>query len=178
MDGFTRNTIKSHVFCTILIGMVLFSLSAWAERGTNSAFRSTAYPLPRFVSLSADKAYVRAGPGERFPIQWEYRKKGLPMEIILEFDHWRKVRDFEGEEGWMHKTLLSGRRTGMVISDGQVPLWRKPESDSRLVAYLGPSVVVGLEECTTDWCHVAVSGFKGWMPKKYIWGVYEAETFD
>lgn len=170
--------MKSHVFCFILVVFVMIAVPVQAERGTDSAFRSTAYPLPRFVSLAAEKVYVRAGPGERFPIKWEFRKRGLPIEIILEFDHWRKVRDHEGAEGWIHKSLLSGRRTGLVIAEEQIAMRRKPREDGRLVAYIEPLVVTVVEACEGDWCRLSVSGFKGWAERHNIWGVYPDEDFN
>lgn len=175
--------MKSHAFIIFIITFVLFFAFpgfSKAERGTDSAFRSTAYPLPRFVSLNATKVYVRAGPGERFPIKWEYRSKGLPIEIILEYEHWRKIRDHEGDEGWIHSSLLTGRRTGLTLPlhETQVAMRKKPEEEARLVAYMEPMVVVNLLECIPGWCYISVSGFKGWSQRKYIWGVYENENFD
>ncbi|MGH1399512.1 MAG: SH3 domain-containing protein, partial [Alphaproteobacteria bacterium] len=142
------------------------------------AFRATNLPLPRFVSVSAGEAYVRAGPGKKYPIKWVFKKKGLPVEIILEFDHWRKIRDHEGGEGWLHKSLLSGRRSAIVTGKENIPLTRKPQSDSKITAYLQPRVISRIKECTIDWCYVDASGYKGWTGKENLWGVYEKEIIE
>ena len=105
--------MKPAVFTLILALLCVFPGVSGAET-EKDAFRSTPYPLPRYVSLASDQVYVRAGPGSRYPIQWEFRKKGLPVEIVLEFDTWRKIKDYEGQEGWVHQSLLSGRRTGLI----------------------------------------------------------------
>lgn len=158
----------------LLLLLLLFPSLAFAQ----DAFRSTDLPLPRFVSLSASEAYVRAGPGKKYPIKWVFKQKSLPLEIILEFDHWRKVRDHEGEEGWLHKSLLSGRRTAIVKADTQVPITRKPEPGSSINAYLEPGVLIRIHECTQYTCSINASGYKGWIDKAYLWGVYKDETFD
>ena len=85
---------------------------AWSQAG-----RSTGLPLPRFVSLAADRVNVRFGPGKQYPVNWVFARKGLPVEIIAEFDTWRKIRDYDGEEGWIHSSLLSSRRTIMVTGE-------------------------------------------------------------
>lgn len=141
-------------------------------------FRSTAYPLPRFVSLASGEAHVRAGPGKKYPIQWVFKRAGLPVEIILEFDHWRKIKDFEGQEGWIHKSLLSGRRSAFVQSDDSVPLYSKPETESRLAAYLQPGVVARIKECGPQWCQIDAAGYKGWALKDALWGVYADEVIE
>lgn len=161
------------IFLLFFIGLAVFSQALMAQE--KDAFRSTNYPLPRFVSLASEKVYVRAGPGAQFPIKWEYSKKSLPVEIILEFDTWRKIRDFEGGEGWVHQSLLSGSRTVLVRGEEPVSVRRKPEEKGRLVAYLEPQVVASLESCEKGWCRLEASGYKGWVSRASIWGVYEDE---
>ncbi len=143
----------------------------------SSAFRSTPYPLPRFVSLSKNKAFVRTGPGERYPIKWIFKKKGLPLEITLEYENWRRIKDHEGEEGWIYHSLLSGKRTGLILHDDLVPIHRKADKDSRLMAYIEPKALVALEKCEGAWCKLKAQGYEGWAERRYIWGVYEAENF-
>jgi len=145
---------------------------------TKDAFRSTDYPLPRFVTLRDDKVFVRAGPGQNYPIKWVFRRAGLPVEIILEYGGWRKIRDLEGEEGWVHKMLLSGRRSGIVLGEQGAVMRSGPDNDSRLLAKLEPGVIAPIKECASYWCRVDVSGYRGWVERKSLWGVYENEDFD
>ena len=71
-------------------------------------------PLPRFVSLKSGRVNSRIGPGVNYAVDWMYLKPGLPMEIIQEYDNWRRVRDPDGAEGWINQSLLSGRRTAIA----------------------------------------------------------------
>ncbi len=149
-----------------------------AAQEPSPAFRDTSYPLPRFVSLGSNEIYVRTGPGQKYPVQWVFKKKGIPVEIVLEYDNWRKIKDFDGDMGWVHKTLLSGRRAGFVIGESNVRLNRKPNESSDLLAYLEPKTLLSIAECDAQWCAVNASGYKGWVKQKDIWGVYEGEKFD
>ena len=107
-----------------LVCLVWGGQPAWSQAG-----RSTGLPLPRFVSLAAERVNVRFGPGRQYPVSWMFARKGLPVEIIAEFDTWRKIRDYDGEEGWIHSSLLSSRRTIMVI--GEVRALRRTASTDR-----------------------------------------------
>jgi SH3-like domain-containing protein len=132
--------------------------------------KQTGLPVPRYVSLRSNEVNLRAGPGARYPIEWVFKRRSLPIEIVAEFDTWRKIRDFEGTEGWAHQSMLSGRRMVQVI--GAIRTLRRYASDlSSAVARLEPGVLANLEDCQHEWCEVRVSGFSGWVSRAHIWGV-------
>lgn len=136
----------------------------------------TSLPVPRFVTLAADEVNVRTGPGTRYPIRIVIRRGGLPVEIVKEHETWRKIRDVDGDEGWVHKAMLSGRRA--VIIKGQIqPLLRKPDDTAPPVAKLEPGVIASLQACTAEWCDLKASSYEGWIRKTALWGVYAHETF-
>lgn len=151
--------------------------NAYAQN-SKDAFRSTKLPLPRFVSLRADEVFARTGPGKKYPIRYVYENRGLPVEIILEFENWRKIKDFEGDEAWVHQTLLSGKRTALIKGTEPVSLYRKPDIDSRKAAVLQPQSRLRLESCDGIWCEANAAGYDGWVRQKFLWGVYEKEIFD
>ena len=71
-------------------------------------------PVPRFVSLKADRVNVRGGPDKDHDVSWVYTRVGWPVEIIAEFENWRRIRDSDGSEGWVYHSMLSGKRTAVV----------------------------------------------------------------
>ena len=133
--------------------------------------------LPRFVSLRAAEVNLRSGPGQRYPIEWVYRKRGLPVEITSEFDKWRRIRDHEGTIGWVHQSLLSGRRTALV-TDAQSVLRREPDGGSAPVARVTPGVVGALLACADKWCRLEIGDYRGWLPRANLFGIYAGESLD
>lgn len=133
--------------------------------------------LPRFVSVKSDEVNLRTGPGIRYPVRWVYRKQWLPVEIIEEFEHWRKIRDLDGESGWVHKSLLSSRRSGM-ISVPLATLRTDPDPTAPPVLRIQKSVIIAIVNCTKDWCRLQHGDTKGWLPKKEFWGTYDEEIFE
>lgn len=151
---------------------------SYAEDSVPDAFRSTNYPLPRFASMASDKVFVRAGPGMQYPVLWVFEKKHYPVEIVLEFENWRKIKDRDGETGWVHLSLLSGRRYGFVTGEEKIPAHRKSALDSEVMAFLEPGVIARISECDGGFCKLATSGYRGWVERKLIWGVYENENLN
>ncbi len=131
--------------------------------------RETGLKVPRFVSLSSNKINVRAGPGRRYPINWIFQRQNLPVKIIAEFDTWRKIKDHEGLEGWVHQRMLSGRRWVFVL--GESVIIRKERSlTGKGVARLESGVMARLEEISGDWCLVEAGPYTGWLLKTDVWG--------
>lgn len=138
-------------------------------------------PLPRFVSLDSSEVNLRAGPGKDYPILWIYQRKGLPVEIIQEFDTWRRIKDRDGTVGWVQQNLISGRRTGQILGEtGEVRTMRaSPESGAAPVAHLQPGVLGRVLLCRDDdWCRLDVQGYVGWLQRDEFWGTYEQEVFE
>lgn len=126
--------------------------------------------IPRMVSLAADEVNVRTGPGIRFPIKWVFKREGMPVEVLAEYETWRKIRDWEGAEGWVHRAMLSGRETVLVIRP-EVTLRRDPEETAPAVARLAEGMTARVEGCEGGWCRVEVRGYDGWLKREGIWGL-------
>jgi SH3-like domain-containing protein len=134
-------------------------------------------PVPRFVSLRADEVYMRTGPGERYPIEWVYTRKGLPLEVVAEFDIWRKVRDWQGTEGWVHERMVSSNRN-VVVTGATRTLRSAPDAAAPAVARAEPGVIAHLLECHGAWCRIEAQGVKGWLGRDALWGVFPNETVE
>ncbi len=137
----------------------------------------TNLPLPRFVSLKAAESNVRRGPSLSHRIDWVFTRRNMPLQVIAEYGHWRRVIDHDGQGGWVHYTMLSGART--VLIDGQTTALRsRPDETSLENAMLEPGVIARLGECNPDWCRLTAGGYRGWAPKTALWGVAPAEIRD
>jgi SH3-like domain-containing protein len=150
---------------------------------TPAGASASGLPLPRFVSLKADRVNLRAGPGTDYPTSWVYRRAGLPVEVLSEFEVWRQVRDSDGATGWVVQSLLSGRRTALVTPwdvkadkpAPQVPVRNSDSESARTVAIVEAGVIANIHACDGRWCRITIDRFKGYMPQKQLWGVYENE---
>ncbi|WP_421779378.1 SH3 domain-containing protein [Kiloniella litopenaei] len=135
-------------------------------------------PLPRFVSFRSGKVNMRAGPGSRYPIQWIYQRRRLPVEIIDEFDTWRQIRDWQGTTGWVHQSMLKGQRS-MMITGTVRTIYDDPETTSRPVVQAEAGVIGELESCNIeDWCQVEINDISGWLQRSSLYGSYKGEVFD
>ncbi|MFZ4125931.1 MAG: SH3 domain-containing protein [Rickettsiales bacterium] len=162
---------KRNVFAAILL------CAATAQAQDISILNPSGLPIPRYVSLKSDEVNMRVGPGKRYPITWVYRRSSMPVQIIEEFAHWRRIKDFEGSSGWVHKGLLDGTRTALIM-DKQQNLYAKPDATSHTVMRADPLVVGHLNACIPDWCQLSIEGHEGWIRKADIWGVTREEVFE
>lgn len=138
----------------------------------------TGLPLPRFVSLESGEVNLRTGPGFQYPVEWVYRRKALPVEIVAEYRNWRKIRDWQGDEGWMHKNMLSGRRSVIVTGDAARVLRADPGGAA--IARTEPGAIGRLQRCLPggDPCLVRFPGYEGWLDRHAFWGAYPDETVE
>ena len=167
----------------------LFSLILAASAGAigagaalaQSAGSASGLPVPRFVSLKADKVNMHVGPAKTYETKWLYQRQGLPVEITAESENWRRIRDSDGTEGWVYHSLLSGKRTGLVTAknpDDLIPVYAKADADSAVVARLERGVVGTVKRCADNWCSISGRGYEGWIQQVRLWGVYPNEKVD
>lgn len=167
--------LKSYVLrpmLTVALSLAMVTHAAAQDRGP-----VTNLPLPRFVSMKASEANVRRGPSLTHRIDWIFKAEDVPLEIIAEHGHWRRVQDRDGAGGWIHYSLLSGVRTALVEED-MLTLKAKPHAEAHPVAQLELGVIARVDECMLDWCRLSVAGYRGWAPKTHLWGVAPGEVLD
>ena len=138
---------------------------------------TTGLPLPRFAALRTDDVNLRTGPGTRYPIEWVYKRRYLPVQIEREFDNWRLVRMPDGSRGWVHQATLTGRRS-FDVEQQDATLRAEPREAARAVAVLKPGVVGRIRSCAagSDWCRVQVGSYGGYLRRGEIWGVLPSEA--
>lgn len=164
--------VRSLAAAALAALIVALIAPAAAPAGESGADR-----LPRFASLRSDEVNLRAGPGKQYPVEWVFLRRSLPVEIVAEYGQWRKVRDVDGSEGWVHESLLSGRRWVMVTGAVRT-LYREPARDAAPVLRAEPGVLGRLRACRGDWCRIEIGDRAGWIARGGIWGVYPGETVE
>lgn len=169
-------TNKLKGFRAALAAILVMLMAMGTAQAEQSKGQVTQLPIPRFVSMKASEGNVRRGPSLSHRIDWVYKRRDLPLQIVNEFGHWRQVRDHDGAGGWVHYSLLSGVRTAMIEAE-TLNLLSRPDPDSSVVAIVERGVVARLSECEADWCRLRIDGHRGWARKSALWGVAAGEAW-
>ncbi|WP_039759258.1 SH3 domain-containing protein [Bartonella queenslandensis] len=180
-----QNSRWSHVLmlasCILIAKVIVLGSPRLLHAQTfNQNLGPSGLPLPRFASIKPTRVNVRVGPGSNYSIIFTYKKKGLPIEIIQEYDQWRKIRDAEGDEGWVYQSLLSGKRTAITIpwqkdKTKRLKLRKKPTDNAELVAEVEPNVIGNIHQCDGQWCEITLNNVHGWLHQPQLWGIYPDE---
>jgi len=147
--------------------------------------------IPRFISIKSNEVNLRSGPANHYPIRFIYKFKNYPLEIIAEFEHWRLVRDKDGDQGWVHQSLLSAARYVVIKNSNttekilksqslknQAIIFRLPDETSYPILRVETGAVAKIKKCLEKWCQIEFSKKRGWIQKSNIWGVYDYELLN
>lgn len=138
----------------------------------------TDLPIPRFVSLGSSVVNLRRGPGKDYAVDWVLKKRDLPVEVVAEYEQWRRLRIEDGTEGWVHQTLIAGKRTALVAMP-ETALLDKADPTAPMIAVLRQGVLMRLDDCRGDiFCKVEVQGYRGYVPRAALYGLYPSERFE
>lgn len=163
--------LKIAAFLCILAGSIVLPALSHAQ--------NSGLPLPRYVSLRAAEVNLRTGPGVQYPVEWIFQRESLPVEIIKEYRTWRLIRDWEGTQGWIHQSMLTGKRSFLITNKSRT-VRAKPDSKSRAVAIIEQGAVGEVLACPSGsgWCQIRIQGIDGWLRRVDFWGTYRNETFE
>tara|TARA_B100000902_G_C26926534_1_gene724306 strand:+ start:117 stop:677 length:561 start_codon:yes stop_codon:yes gene_type:complete len=156
---------------TFLFTLICFDI--YAKKGP-----VTNLQLPRFVSLKSNDVNLRVGPSVNYPIELKYIQNNLPVEIIDEFDVWRKIKDSENNIGWLHKSLLKGNRFVLTVNkkNSTKNIYDRPNGNQ--IGIVEKNNILKLESCLKNWCLVSHKEIRGWLSKDFVWGVYATEVYN
>ncbi len=170
---FKKQSLKKKLLTSLLSIFILSSFSSANAEESN------------YANMKASEANLRVGPGLQYDVYFKLSKADVPLKVVDEFEHWRKVEDFDGDQGWVHKALLNKKRTGVITNVGTttpyVSIYEEPLFDAEILANLESGVIISIEECAESFCLISKEHddniYQGWLPKSNIWGVDTAEVF-
>lgn len=149
--------------------VLIFCQSAVAQQVLSKG-PETGLPLPRFVSVKATKARVRRGPSRDHRIEWMFVHRDIPVRVVAEHGHWRRIEDSSGAAGWMHYSLLSGRRS-VLVTAARIALKEAPNASAETIAFAEAGVIARLGKCEQGWCELTAGETSGWSQPVGLWGV-------
>jgi SH3-like domain-containing protein len=129
--------------------------------------------VPYWATLRAEEVNMRVGPSEAYPIEWVYRRPGLPVKVVRVNQGWRLVEDPDGERGWIVARLLDPDRGAIVVGEGLAEMRAGPEAGANVLWRAEPGVVGELGDCEAGWCELDVAGREGWVRAERLWGAGE-----
>lgn len=162
-----KGSKKTEFWLLVLFGF-LFS--------TDPLYGAAQRSVPRFVSLRSNEIKMRVGPGREYPVRWVLQRKGLPVKIIAEYDTWRQVECHDGTSGWIHQSLLTGKRT-LMVTHSKCRLLSSAHRKALNIAKLAPLTLLSfkVKDCQSERCFVAINSEEGWVSKKQVWGLLDKE---
>lgn len=125
-------------------------------------------------SLRYSKTNMRAGPGGSYPIEWEYKRQGLPVRVLRVREAWLYVEEIDGTKGWISESQLSKARGVLMTGEGEVAIREEPSAASKLKWRAQPGVVARMNECRDGWCEIDIKGRTGWVEAARLWGDEES----
>ena len=107
-------------------------------------------------------------------------QKSAPVEIIAEFEDWRQIKDWQGSKTWVHRSMLTGRRSVKVITPGENNIYAKADYNSNVIAKVEDEVVGDVVKCpnTSPFCQIKFDRIIGWMPRQNLYGIYPEEIIE
>lgn len=129
--------------------------------------------IPYWATIRATELNMRVGPSEDYPIDWVYRRPGLPVKVIRVMEGWRLIEDPAGDQGWVVARMLSPARGAIVTGKTPTDMRASPASDAALKWRVEPGVVGALQDCSNDWCQLKIGKRSGWVLRSRLWGAGE-----
>ena len=160
----------------VVLSLIFMGVSGVAVAETKRG-PVTNLPMPRFVSMKAAEGNVRRGPSLTHRVDWVFKHENMPLKVVAEYGHWRRVQDAEGQGGWMHYSLLSGARY-VIVREEKIRLFLTPNDAAATQAYAERGALLRLGSCVEDYCELSAQGADGWAKKAELWGVAPKELRD
>ncbi|MBB4081254.1 SH3 domain-containing protein [Brevundimonas lenta] len=171
MSGKARDRLSRLALIAGVLGAaVLAGAGATMPDGRPTPSRQ---PVPRWLSLKSDEVRAREGPGLDYRILWEYQVSGLPVQVIAETAEWRKICDPEGAVAWVHRSVVSSRRSVFNASNVEIPIHAGRSTTSPVRARLSPRSLVSMDACEDGWCEVRVRRMHGWVRQNAVFGAQQ-----
>ena len=128
----------------------------------------TGFEIPRYASLKSNDSNLRVGPSTNYPILIKYIENDFPIQIIEEYQDWRKIIDINNNSGWLHKRLIKGNRSGIIVSLNDKNILVYNTVFGKIIGEVSPGSIVNLKKCKQNWCLIKIGNHKGWINKKYL----------
>jgi SH3-like domain-containing protein len=137
----------------ILLGLILISPGAYAAER---------------MAVSANDANIRSGPGPNQDVLWKVEKY-YPIEVIEVSGVWIRFKDYEGDSGWIHKSLVDKTPTVVTKQNG-CQLRAGPGTEQPVLIKIDKGIPFKVLKRDGRWIQVEhADGDKGWLHDTLVW---------
>jgi len=120
------------------------------------------------LTVAADVANIRSGPGTKYDILWKVGKYH-PLNIIEKSGPWYHFRDFEGDEGWVHKSLIR-KIPATITNKDKCNVRSGPGTGFDVLFAVEKGIPFKVLKRKGNWIHIEhADGDKGWVHKSLVW---------
>ncbi|MCD6292630.1 MAG: SH3 domain-containing protein [Deltaproteobacteria bacterium] len=149
---FSIKSLLNVLLVTLLFSFVLLGSAQAAQR----------------MSVKVGLANIRSEPRKSAEIAWQVTKYH-PFQVVKKKGNWYQCKDFEGDSGWIYKTLLSSTATVITIKEN-CNVRSGPGSKNRILFIVDREVPLKVLKRQGRWLQIMhEDGDKGWIHASLVW---------
>ncbi len=144
--------MKPYSYILITLLLFVFSSTAMAER----------------LTVAVDVANIRSGPGAKYDILWKIGKYH-PLNILNKSGSWYHFSDFEGDKGWIHRSLIQ-KIPAVITRENKCNIRSGPGPGNKILFAVDKGIPFKVLKRKGNWIHIEHSdGDKGWIHTSLVW---------
>ena len=120
------------------------------------------------LAISSPTANIRSGPGTNHEILWKVEKYH-PILVERKSGDWYEFTDYEGDKGWVHKTLVKDIPTAITIKE-KCNVRSGPGTENPVIFPVGSGIPFKIIGKKNNWRQILhADGDRGWIHKSLLW---------
>ncbi len=124
--------------------------------------------LAERLTVTSSVANIRSGPGTNYDILWKVEKY-YPIVIIKKTGSWYFFRDFEEDEGWVHKSLVN-KIPSVITKNVKCNIRLGPGLSYKILFYVEKGIPFKVIKRKGKWINIQhADGDRGWIHKSLVW---------
>ena len=124
--------------------------------------------LAERLTVKAEIANVRSGPGKQYEILWKVEKYH-PLQVLEKSGRWVQFRDFEGDIGWIYGSLVA-EIPAVITRSEKCNVRSGPGTKFNILFTVERGIPFKIIKRKGKWLQVHhADGDRGWIHKSLVW---------
>ncbi|MDX2446849.1 MAG: SH3 domain-containing protein [Desulfobacterales bacterium] len=126
------------------------------------------FAMAERLSVSSKIANIRSGPGTGYEILWKVESY-YPISVLKKSGSWINFRDFEGDEGWIHTSLVQKKPTVITVKN-KCNVRTGPGTSHEVIFTVEKGIPFLIVNRQKSWIQIKhADGDRGWRHKSLVW---------